>query len=74
MKEEANSDVGLGLSNFLSEHLRKQHEVIVVDPDHIVVLHVGRDGARKLSVDFLIRLPCFAIEVDVAWMVVEQGP
>lgn len=33
MEKEADFDVGPGITNLLAQHLRKQHEMIVMDPD-----------------------------------------
>lgn len=47
MKEEADLDVVFSLADFLAQHLRKQHEMVIVDPDQIAVLDFSRDSSGK---------------------------
>jgi uncharacterized membrane-anchored protein len=47
MKEEADLDVVFALADFLAQHLREQHEMVIVDPDQIAVLDFSRDSSGK---------------------------
>lgn len=57
MQEEADLNVLLGVADFLTQHLRQEHQVVVVYPDEISVLHILDDGLRKQAVDFLVGGP-----------------
>lgn len=74
MKEEADLDVLLGLPNFLAQHLRQQHEMIVVDPDQIPILSLARNSPGKEPVRIPIRIPRRLIEGDLTRVVVEERP
>lgn len=74
VQEEADLHVLLCVADQLTQHLWEEHEVIVVDPDHVIVLDVGHDRLRKELVDFVVGGPCRLVEGNLAGVVVEQGP
>lgn len=71
MQEEPNFDVLFAITNLFSQHLRKQHEVVVVDPDQISILDFFRNGFGKESVGLLVSLPGRLVERDFTRVVVE---
>jgi hypothetical protein len=74
VEEEANLDVLLGVANLLAEHLGEQHQVIVVNPDQVAVLHILDNGLGEQPVDFSVRAPRRLVEGDLARVIMEQGP
>jgi hypothetical protein len=58
VEEEPNLDVLLAVTNLLSEHFGQQHQVIIVDPDHISVLDISDDCFGEEPVDLAICGPC----------------
>jgi F420-0:gamma-glutamyl ligase len=74
VEEEANLDVLLAVADLLAQHLREQHQVVVVDPDHISVLDVANDRLGKEAVDLAVCAPCRLVERDLTGMVVEERP
>lgn len=74
VQEEGNLDILLRVSNFFTQHLGKQHQVVVVDPDEISVLYIVRNSLRKQSVHLAVCAPGPLIECDLAGVVVEEGP
>ena len=74
VKEEANLDVLLGVTNLLAEHLWEEHEMVVVHPDHVAVLHVFGHGLGEEAVDLAVGGPGGLVERDFSWVVVEEWP
>lgn len=74
VQEEANLDLLVGLGDFFPQHLREEHEVVVVDPDEVAILNVLDDGLGEEMVYFLVGCPCGFIKGDFAGVVVEEGP
>ena len=74
MEEEADLDVLLGVADEFAQHLGEQHQVVVVDPDHVVVLYIGGDSLGKEGVDFVVGGPGGLVEGDLTGVVVEEGP
>jgi hypothetical protein len=74
VQEETNLDLFVRLCDFLTEHLREEHEVVVVDPDEITVLYVLDDRLGKEVVYFLVCGPGGLVKGDFAGMVVEERP
>jgi hypothetical protein len=71
VQEETNLDVLLAVANLFAQHLRKQHEVIVVDPNQIPILYFLGDGFGEKPVGFLVGLPCRLVEGNFTGVVVE---
>ena len=42
---------------FLAQHLRKQNQMVVMDPDHVIRLVSRADGFRENSIRFDIGFP-----------------
>ena len=74
MKEEANLDVLLGVADLLAKHLGKQHQVIIVDPDHISVLDILDNLLCEQAVDLAVSSPGGLVEGDLTGVVVEERP
>lgn len=58
VKEEAELDVLLSVTNFLTQHGRQKHQVVVVNPDEIVVLYILCDFLCKQTIGFTVGVPC----------------
>ena len=77
MKEEADPDIlgwrVLDVERFANQ-LWKKHQVIVLHPEHIVVLQTGGDGIGKDLVGLAISIPGRLVKVDSLRMVMEEWP
>lgn len=77
VEEEADLDVVnasiLG-GNLLAKHLRQEHEVIVVNPDEVIVLDVLGDLLCKLAVGVLVGSPVGLVKGDVGRVVMKDSP
>lgn len=71
VQEETNLDVLLAVADLFAQHLREQHEMVVVDPDQISILDFLGDGFGEESVGFLVGLPGPLVEGDFTGVVVE---
>jgi hypothetical protein len=74
VEEKADLDVLLGVANLLAQHLGHEHQVVVVHPDHIIILDVFRDGLCEEAVGLHVRLPRRLVECDLTGVVVEKRP
>lgn len=74
MEEEAYLDVFLGVADLFTEHGWQQHQVVVVDPDQVIVLDVLRDGFGEKPIYFLVGVPCQLVKGYLRGMVVEEWP
>lgn len=74
MEEKANFYISFLMADFLSQHLRQKHEMIVVYPDQVSVVDMRSNGACKLLVSLSVRFPIFLDECDFAWVIVEERP
>jgi hypothetical protein len=74
VEEKADTDVLLGGGDLLAEHLGEQHQVVIVDPDKVVILHILEDGLGEETVDFLVGSPGGLVKGDLTGVVVEEGP
>ncbi len=74
VQKEANLDILLGRANLFSQHLWQKHEMVVVNPDQITILHILGHYNRKLSIDILVCFPCSLVECNLSRMVMEQWP
>ena len=74
VEEEANLDVLLAVANLLTQHLGQQHQVVVMDPDHISVLYIIDDCLGEQAVHLTVCTPCRLVEGDLTGVVVEKGP
>lgn len=74
VQEETKLDVLLGLADFLAEHGREQHQMVIMDPNEVVVLNVGRDSLGEETVRFGVGVPGRLVKRDFTGMVVEEGP
>ena len=74
VEEEAELNVLLGRANFLPQHGWKKHEVVVMDPDKVIILDVLCDGLCKKAIGFAVGLPRRLVKCNLTGMVVEEGP
>lgn len=74
MEEESNFDVLLRVPYLLAQHLRKQHQVVVVDPNHVAILHILDDCLGEQPVNLLIGRPRRFVKSDLSRVVVEKWP
>lgn len=54
VQEKADLDVFLCVSNLLAEHLRQEHQVVVVYPDQVTVLHILDDFLSEQAVHLAV--------------------
>ena len=54
VQEESNLDILPGVADLLAQHLGEEHEMVVVDPDHVAVLHVFGHGLGEEAVHLLV--------------------
>lgn len=75
VQEPAQLDVPqLTLGDLLLQHLGQQHQVVVVDPYQVVVLHGLEDDLGEGPVGLVVSQPGVLIEIDLTRVVVEQRP
>lgn len=74
VEEESELDVALGVADLFAKHSGQKHEMVVVDPDQIVVLYILCDLLCKQTVGLLVGIPCGLVEGDLTGVVVEEGP
>lgn len=75
MQEETNSDIFLAQRmEFFPEHLRKKHQMIVMDPDQITVSCFTGNGLGKQEIGLSIGIPCTLIKDNFTGMVMQQWP
>ena len=73
MEEEANLDVGQ-VGQTLPEQRRQQHQMIIVDPDHVAILRHLPDGRGKGHIGAVMGVPVCLVKFDASGEVVEEGP
>jgi hypothetical protein len=71
VQEESNLDILLAVTDLLAQHLRQQHQVVVVDPDQIAVLNFFCDSLGEKPICFLVCLPGGLVKGDFTGVVVE---
>ena len=74
MKEEANFHIGLTGPNLFTEHGRKKHQVIVVNPNEVPILYLTGNCLGEKAVGFLVGIPSRFVEGDLARVVVKERP
>ena len=70
MQEKAN----LNVHPQRTQHLRKKHQVVIVNPDRVSWLSMSRNHICELSVDRPVALKLARIQNATRWEVVEQRP
>lgn len=71
MQEKADLDILLAVTDLLAQHLRKQHQMVVMHPDQITVLNFLGDSFCEKTVRFFVCLPGGLVEGDFTRVVVE---
>lgn len=71
VQEESDLDILLAVTNLLAQHLRQQHQVVVVDPDQIAVLDFLCNSLGEESVGFLVCLPGGLVKGNFTGVIVE---
>lgn len=74
VQEESQLDVLLLIADLLAQHGGQEHEVVIMDPDHVIVLDILGDSLCKQAIRLLVSLPCRLVEGDLTGVVVEEGP
>jgi hypothetical protein len=74
VQEEADLDVLPGVAELLAQHGGHEHQVVVVHPHHVVVLHVLCDSLCEQAVGLCVGVPGRLVERDLTRVVVEQRP
>lgn len=74
VKEEADLNILLAVTDLLAQHLGEQHQVVVVHPDHVTVLNILDDCLGEEAVHLSIRAPGGFVEGNLTGMVVEEWP
>ena len=64
----------LGIGKTFPEHLREEHQVVVVDPDGVVGPGHLHHGVAELLVHPLVNLPCLGVVLCIEVEVVEERP
>ena len=74
MEEEAKLDILLRLPNLFAQHSWQKHQMVVMDPDHVIVIDICCNCFRKKAVRFSVRVPGGLVEGDFTRMVMEERP
>lgn len=74
VQEEANLDILLCVAKLFSQHRRHEHQVVVVDPDHVIILYVFRNSLCEQTVGFGVCIPGRLVKGDLTGVVVEKRP
>jgi hypothetical protein len=74
VEEEADLDIFLRVPELLAQHGGHEHEVVVVDPDHVVILYVLGNCLCEQAVGLRVGVPCGLVEGDLTRVVMEQRP
>lgn len=69
MQEEANLDVFASVAKLLPDHLWKEKEVVVVNPDQIVVADMRSNLFGEEAIDLLVGLPSRLVKGDLTGVV-----
>ena len=75
VEEESDFDIFLvSLANLFAQHCRQKHEVIIMDPNEIVVVDISRDSGGEQLIGFPVCVPRGLVKGDFAWMIVKERP
>jgi len=74
MKEEADFDVSFRVANFFSDHGGHKHEVVVVNPDQVIILNIAGNGFGKETVDLLVGIPSRFVKGDFTRVIMQKSP
>lgn len=74
VQEESEFDVLLRSTNLLPQHGREQHQVVVMHPNQVVILHICRHSLGEQPVGFSVCLPGALVESNFTGVVMEEGP
>ena len=74
MQVESNFQILDSVAHSLPEHSWEEHEMVVVYPDQIAVLHCLCDAFSEQLIRISVRYPRVFVEANLARMVMEQGP
>ena len=71
VQEESDLDILLTVADLLTQHLRQQHQMVVVDPDQIAVLDFLCNSLGEKTVCLLVCLPGGLVKSNLTGVVVE---
>jgi hypothetical protein len=74
MEKKANLDIAPGVSELLAQKLRQEHQVVVVDPNIVIISNVKGYFFGKQSVDRLIRHCCCGVRYHFVPETVDERP
>ena len=75
MEEESDFDVFLvSFGYFFAEQTREDHQMIILDPNEIIIFDDIGDILGKYKVCFSICIPDFFVKVSLSRMVMEEWP
>jgi hypothetical protein len=74
VQEEANLDILLAVTDLLAQHLRQQHEVIVMHPDQIAILDFLGNGLGEKAIGLLVCFPGGLVKCNLTWVIMKQRP
>ena len=74
VQEEANLDILLGVTELFAQHGGHEHQVVIVHPDHVVVLYVLCDGLCEQAVGLGVGVPSGLVEGNLTGVVMEERP
>ena len=57
MEEESDLNIRLALTDFLTEHCGKQHQMIIVNPYKVAILNFFGNCFGKETIGFLVCIP-----------------
>lgn len=71
VEEEPDLDILLAGSNLFPQHLGQQHQVVVVNPHQVSILHIFCNSLREKAIGLLVCFPGRLVERDFTGMIVE---
>lgn len=74
MEEEADLDILLAIADLLTQHLREEHQVIIMHPDQVAILNFLRNRFGEKTVGLLVCFPGGLVKGNLTGMVMEEGP
>jgi hypothetical protein len=71
VQKEPNFDVLHPVTELFSQHTRHKHQVVVMNPNYVIVFHRLRHFLSKDAICVAVCYPCVLIEADFPRVVVE---
>lgn len=74
VQEPTNVDIDVHVTSPLPQKQRQEHQMVIMDPDAVSVLHTSCDRGGKCLVCFLIGSRCGSVEQHFVKLMVKQRP